>query len=202
MPRLRPNSALLAADPARADRAQRIDALVACPRALAPMLADRMSGAGGPFRRVLLETMARRFYRVHDLEPFTDVTAGGREFLTTRYRHGGPPRRLFTGFLELDELPDAVRAFAALAARAGRRRARRRGLLRPPGRRTRHPTSWPRACARRSASVALPAFGAPDRRRRQQARHGPRDGGDGPVHLPPRTRRASSSRRFCAASIR
>jgi acetyl/propionyl-CoA carboxylase alpha subunit/acetyl-CoA carboxylase carboxyltransferase component len=109
--------ALLAADPGRADRAERIGVLVACPRVLAPMLADRMSRAGEPFRRILLETMARRFYRVPDLEPFTSVAAGGREFLTTRYRREGAPRRLFTGFLELDELPDAVRAFTALAAR-------------------------------------------------------------------------------------
>ncbi|HET8951911.1 MAG TPA: hypothetical protein VFN44_15425, partial [Solirubrobacteraceae bacterium] len=109
--------ALLAADPARADAAQRIAALVACPRVLAPLLAKHMAGADAAFRRVLLETMARRFYRVHDLEPFTEVTAGGRAFLTTRYRHEGPPRRLFTGHVAIDELADAVRAFARLAAR-------------------------------------------------------------------------------------
>jgi acetyl/propionyl-CoA carboxylase alpha subunit/acetyl-CoA carboxylase carboxyltransferase component len=106
----------LAADPARPDRHQRIGALVTCPRPLAPTLAERMDGAAQPFQRVLLETIARRFYRVRDLEPFTEVEAGGRVFLTTRYPRDGHPRRLVTGFAPLEELAATLRAFAELAA--------------------------------------------------------------------------------------
>jgi acetyl/propionyl-CoA carboxylase alpha subunit/acetyl-CoA carboxylase carboxyltransferase component len=106
----------LAADPERPDRDELIRALVACPRPLAPMLAERLGGAGEPFRRVLLETMARRFYRVRELEPFTETAKDGSRFLVTRYRHEGPPRRLFTSFVALSELAEAAGAFAALAA--------------------------------------------------------------------------------------
>ncbi|HET8953227.1 MAG TPA: carboxyl transferase domain-containing protein [Solirubrobacteraceae bacterium] len=106
----------LAADPARADRDERLDALVACPRPLAPTLAERMHGATGPFRSVLLETIARRFYRVRDLGPFAEAVADGQAFLTTQYRHEGSRRRLITAFAHLDALTRSVRAFADLAA--------------------------------------------------------------------------------------
>jgi acetyl/propionyl-CoA carboxylase alpha subunit/acetyl-CoA carboxylase carboxyltransferase component len=106
----------LAADPARPDRHERMAALVDCPRPLAPMLAQRMDAAARPFQRVLLETIARRFYRVRELERFAEVEAGGHDFLTTGYRREGRRRRLITGFARLDELAGALRAFAALAA--------------------------------------------------------------------------------------
>ena len=106
----------LAADPARADRGERIDALVACPRPLAPTLAHRMHGADEPFRRLLLETIARRFYRVRDLDAFAEEAVDGHRFLTSHYRHeGGPRRRLITASTHLDQLATTLRGFAALA---------------------------------------------------------------------------------------
>jgi biotin carboxyl carrier protein len=106
----------LAGDPERADRGERLAALVASPRPLAPMLTHRMRGAPPPLRRVLLETVARRFYRVRTLEGFAEQTLDGHAFLTTRYRHDGPCRHLATAYVDLADLPAAARAFARWAA--------------------------------------------------------------------------------------
>jgi acetyl-CoA carboxylase carboxyltransferase component/biotin carboxyl carrier protein len=107
---------LLAQDAERPDRDARIDALVGCPQPLAPTLLRRMPDAGAAERRALLETIARRFYRVRTLEPFAETTAAGYPLLTARYRHEGPPRNLATTFVELEELPAVARAVAAWAA--------------------------------------------------------------------------------------
>ena len=103
-------------DPGRADRDARLAALVACPQPLAPTLARRMADAPPAAQRVLLEAMARRYYRLRALEPFAETTVDGHRLLTARYRHEGPPRNLATCFVDLAELPSALRAVAAWAA--------------------------------------------------------------------------------------
>ena len=57
----------------------------ACPRPLASLLTARMGAAAPPLRRVLVEAMARRYYRVRSLEGFEPVRAGGQELLMARY---------------------------------------------------------------------------------------------------------------------
>ncbi len=106
----------LAQDPERPDRAVRIAALVACPQPLAPTLLRRMPDADAAERRALLETIARRFYRVRTFEPFAETTVAGYRLLTARYLHEGPPRNLATAFVDLEELPSAARAVTAWAA--------------------------------------------------------------------------------------
>jgi acetyl-CoA carboxylase carboxyltransferase component len=80
------------------------------------MLTRRMSAAEPALRRLLLETIARRFYRVRELEDFAERTLDGHTFSITRYRHEGPRRHLATAFVELDDLPAAARAFGRWAA--------------------------------------------------------------------------------------
>jgi acetyl/propionyl-CoA carboxylase alpha subunit/acetyl-CoA carboxylase carboxyltransferase component len=106
----------LAADPARADRDERVAALVACPRPLAPMLAMRMRGAPPALRRTLVETTARRYYRLRSLEAFEEVRIGGREFLAARYRFEGRTRHIVAAYVELDDVRAAATAFALYAA--------------------------------------------------------------------------------------
>ena len=62
--------AALAAHPQRPDRGERIAALVDCPQPLASLLSARMREAAPQVRRVLVEAMARRYYRVRSLEAF------------------------------------------------------------------------------------------------------------------------------------
>ena len=68
-------------------------------------------------RRALLEVLARRFYRVRDLDAFTEETLDGQPFPLSRYaprsgRAGISPPPI----VELADLPAAARAFAGWAA--------------------------------------------------------------------------------------
>jgi acetyl/propionyl-CoA carboxylase alpha subunit/acetyl-CoA carboxylase carboxyltransferase component len=104
--------ATLAADPEGPERSALIDALVACPQPLAPQITRAMAGARPALRHALLEAATRRFYRIRTLDGF----AATGPFVTARYYHDGPARRLATAFVELDELPAAADAFARWAA--------------------------------------------------------------------------------------
>ncbi len=106
----------LGADPERADRAERMRALVECPRALAPWLTNQIRGADPELRRVLIETMTRRYYRVRELGSFAEIDVDGQSFLTSDYESEGRPHRLVVAFVDLDDLPAAARAIAAHAA--------------------------------------------------------------------------------------
>ena len=107
--------AALAADPAGPDRDARVHALVECPRPLAPWLTSRIEGAGPRLRRVLVETMARRYYRVRRLASFAEVDVDGQSLLTSRYEADGHRHHLLVGFVDLDDLPAAADAVATYA---------------------------------------------------------------------------------------
>ncbi len=106
----------LAADPGSSAAELRIEALVASPWPLAPLLTARMRDAAPAVREALLETVTRRFYRVRTLQGFGTTMLAGQSFLTARYRHTGPPRRLATAYVEPAGLAAAVRAFVDWAA--------------------------------------------------------------------------------------
>ncbi len=106
----------LAAAPEGRERDRHIATLVACARPLAPMLLRRIGTSDATLRRVLLEAIARRFYRIRTLEGFAEEAIDGRTLLTASYRHEGPRRHLATAFVSLAELPETTRAFAAWAA--------------------------------------------------------------------------------------
>ena len=106
----------LITDPARADRDERIAAIVDCPRPLSTRLTTAMSATSPPVRDLLVEAMARRYYRVRSLEGFEQVSLGGHRVVCGRYRFRGRLRHLVAAYVELDEVVDAARAFAEYAA--------------------------------------------------------------------------------------
>ena len=83
--------AALAAHPQRSDRDERIAALVDCPQPLASLLSARMREAAPQVRRVLVEAMARRYYRVRSLEAFAPAFIGDQELLISHYPFEGQP---------------------------------------------------------------------------------------------------------------
>ena len=109
------NLAALRADPSGTARAERIDALVACPRPLAPILTEQLRAADAPFRRVLLETMTRRYYRMRALGEFEDLDLDGHAFLTAVHSHWEGSRRVAAAYIDLDDLPAAAAAIADYA---------------------------------------------------------------------------------------
>jgi acetyl/propionyl-CoA carboxylase alpha subunit/acetyl-CoA carboxylase carboxyltransferase component len=108
--------AALAEDPERSDRDERIAAVVACPRPLAALITARMGGAAPPLRRVLVEAMARRYYRVRSLSGFEPARAGGQELLMARYPFEGRQRHLAAAYIDLDHVRTFAEAFARYAA--------------------------------------------------------------------------------------
>ena len=108
--------AALVADPEGADRADRIEALVAYPRPLVTLLSERLRDGAEPLRRALLEAMVRRYYRMRTLGEFEVLELAGGSFLTATHPHDEGLRRMVTSQIDLEDLPTAAAALAAYAA--------------------------------------------------------------------------------------
>ena len=76
-----------------------------------------MGGAGPALRRVLLEVMTRRYYRMHPLEDFEELEVDRFGMLTARYTYEDRRFNLATWFIGLDELARRRAAFALHASR-------------------------------------------------------------------------------------
>ena len=98
-------------EPLRADRAERIAALVDCPEPLAPLL-SRQVGAAGP----LVEAMTRRYYRIRLLERVEQRLVGVVPFVLADFEHSGVRHHVAATLGGRDELPAALRALNAHAA--------------------------------------------------------------------------------------
>ncbi len=106
----------LVADPEGAARADRIDALVDCPRPLVTLLNERLRDTGEQVRRALLEVMTRRYYRMRALSDFEVLELAGRLFITATHADGTERRRVVTSYVDLGDLPTASTALSAYAA--------------------------------------------------------------------------------------
>jgi len=104
--------AALTTEPERPDAQQLIKEIVDCPRALAPRLTVAMGSASPAARRLLVEAMARRYYRTRSLARFAHVKLGGYDVALAGYQFGGRPRQLATAYVELDQIPAIASAFS------------------------------------------------------------------------------------------
>jgi acetyl/propionyl-CoA carboxylase alpha subunit/acetyl-CoA carboxylase carboxyltransferase component len=99
--------------PDDADRADRIDRLVACPQPLRGELLRRWRGSSDPgLRRAVLEVYTRRFYRIRQLRDLAFSERDGRLLSTADYDFEGQPIHLITAYAPLVELPELSRAIA------------------------------------------------------------------------------------------
>ncbi len=104
-------------DPARPDRSELMKAIVDCPRPLAPLLTSSMRTAPPQAQHLLVEVMARRYYRVRSLEAFEPTQLGAFQALRSHYELAGQQRHLFAAHVELEDLARAAAAFAEEAAK-------------------------------------------------------------------------------------
>ena len=102
----------LTSEPERPDAEWLIGEIVDCPRPLAPRLTVAMGSATPIARRLLVEAMARRYYRTRALGRFEHVQLDGYEVALAGYRFGGRQRQLATAYVELDEVPAVASAFS------------------------------------------------------------------------------------------
>ncbi len=140
---MRSHLAELAVDPTGADRADRIGRLVWCPQPMRSLLlgawlrageageareagdtAGDGAGDGGrtAFRRAVLETYLRRFYRIRDLHGLDFDARAGLDLAWARYEHEDLRVHVVAGYLPMAALTSASAALAShLAEHAGDR---------------------------------------------------------------------------------
>ena len=114
--RMEQHVAALVSRPERPDAAQLIREIVDCPRPLASRLTVAMGSASPPARRLLVEAMARRYYRTRSLIGFDPAQLEGYDVALARYVGDGVPRLLVSAYVELDDVAAIAKAFGRHAA--------------------------------------------------------------------------------------
>ncbi|MGO9496473.1 MAG: carboxyl transferase domain-containing protein [Solirubrobacteraceae bacterium] len=104
--------AALTSEPGRPEAGELITEIVDCPRPLAPRLTVAMGSASPAARRLLVEAMARRYYRTRSLTGFEPGQLDGYDVALARYVVDGVPRQLVTAYVELDDVAAIADAFA------------------------------------------------------------------------------------------
>ena len=104
--------AALTSEPERPDASELIGEIVDCPRPLAPQLTVAMGAAPPAARRLLMEAMARRYYRTSSLTGFEPGRLDGYDVALARYVVDGVARQLVTAYVELDDVTAIATAFA------------------------------------------------------------------------------------------
>lgn len=94
-------------NPQREDRADLVDQLVRCPQPLRGFLLNAWRDSSGEevgYREALLETYARRYYRIRNLHDLGFAVVDGVQIGYADYEHEGMPVHLVVGLIELDNL--------------------------------------------------------------------------------------------------
>ncbi len=94
----------LVRNPGTADRDHRVQALVECPYPMKNILADRFDGAAPEVRRLLLELLTRRYYRIRNLQDIETAEAGDHSLCMAQYEDGGRRVHLISMHLNAPEL--------------------------------------------------------------------------------------------------
>ena len=100
--------AALEKDPHGPDRAERIAELVAVPHPLKGFLSRRLEKAGPEERAIMLEALARRFYKMCDLKDFEIEADGGLEVSKCWYEYQGKKVHFLATHVVAGDLPAAI----------------------------------------------------------------------------------------------
>jgi acetyl/propionyl-CoA carboxylase alpha subunit/acetyl-CoA carboxylase carboxyltransferase component len=106
----------LAAEPEAADSNERVHALVECPQPLVSLFAGRFAAAGTASRQLMLEVLARRYYRIRALTSFQSFAVDGLSCVSAEYDYEGRRIHVFTTHVEYPWLPRAAGAMSAFIA--------------------------------------------------------------------------------------
>jgi acetyl/propionyl-CoA carboxylase alpha subunit/acetyl-CoA carboxylase carboxyltransferase component len=102
--------AYLAANPEAADRDQKITALVECPQPLMGLFSSRFSAAIPECRRLMLEVLTCRYYRIQSLARYRCLTPDGQYFVSAEYDDEGKHVHLLTTCAEYARLRDVAQS--------------------------------------------------------------------------------------------
>ena len=108
--------AYMAANPDAADRHERLRALVECPQPLVSLLSGRFATADPAMRKLMLEAITWRYYRIRTLVDLRSRAVDGRCYASAEYDHEGKRIHAFTTHAEYSRLSESVRAIFPLIA--------------------------------------------------------------------------------------
>ena len=108
--------AYIAANPDAVDRHERAHALVECPQPLVGLLSSRFGSADLAMRKLMLEAITWRYYRIRTLENFRSFDRDGRCYASAEYDHEGKRIHVFTTHTEHSRLSEAMQATFPLIA--------------------------------------------------------------------------------------
>ena len=108
--------AYLAANPDAADRHERVRALVECPQPLVSLFSGRFAAADPALRKLMLEVLTWRYYRIRTLTNFRSVAVDGQCCVSAEYDHEGKRIHVFATHAEYSRLAEAARALFPLIA--------------------------------------------------------------------------------------
>lgn len=108
--------AALAPDPAAPGSRDRVRALVECPQPMESFLLPRFAGAGAPLRRLMLEVLTARYYRIRNLTGFRSLEIDGQCCATAEYDHEDKRITVITTHAADTRLAEAARALNSLLA--------------------------------------------------------------------------------------
>jgi acetyl/propionyl-CoA carboxylase alpha subunit/acetyl-CoA carboxylase carboxyltransferase component len=106
----------LAANVEALDRHERVRALVECPQPIVRLLSSHFEAADSGLRKLMLEAITRRYYRIRALEDFREVDSNGHCCVSAQYDHEGRCVHVFTMHTDYSGFSDAVEAMFPLFA--------------------------------------------------------------------------------------
>jgi acetyl-CoA carboxylase carboxyltransferase component len=108
--------AYMATNPDAEDRTERVRALVECPQPLVGLLSSRFSSADFAMRKLMLEAITWRYYRIRTLENFRSFDKDGHCYASAEYEHEGKRIHVFATHAEYFQLSQAAQALLSLIA--------------------------------------------------------------------------------------
>jgi hypothetical protein len=106
----------LASNPEAADRYERVRALIECPQPLFNLISGRFATADQALRKLMLEALTRRYYRIRELTNFRSVNVDGQCCTLAEYEHEGKHIHLFTTHAGYSRLAEAARTLFPMIA--------------------------------------------------------------------------------------
>ncbi len=108
--------AYLAANPDAEDRSERVRALVECPQPLVGLLSSRFPSADQAMRKLMLEAITWRYYRIRILENFRTFERDGHCYASAEYDHDWKRIHVIATHAEYASLAGAARAMFPMIA--------------------------------------------------------------------------------------
>ena len=109
--------AYMAANPDAGDRPERFAALTECPQPLVSLFSSRFAVADQPMRKLMLEVLTWRYYRIRKITNFRTVAVNDSQCCATaEYDHEARRLHVFTTHAEYSQLAASARALFPLIA--------------------------------------------------------------------------------------